>query len=291
MILRTLAPAKINLALEVLGRRPDGYHELRSVVQTIDLADTLEVETAATLSLQAPGLELPPEENLAFHAATALKERYRVQAGAALRLVKRIPERAGLGGGSSDAAAVLRVLDRLWDLSLSTAELAETAAAIGSDVPLFLAGPAAFVEGRGDLARPISPLREGAFVLVTPGWDLPNKTRAVYRALRPEEYGTGDVATRLTACLETGRPPSPRACVNNLLTAACRAFPSLSTLLRALRRETGQRFNLAGAGPSVYTLVDSIGRAEAVAALASRVAASATVARSLTELSPIESVA
>jgi 4-diphosphocytidyl-2-C-methyl-D-erythritol kinase len=268
VILRTLAPAKLNLALEVLGRRPDGYHEIRSVVQTIDLADTVEVEPAETLSVDARGLDLPSEQNLAFRAALALKERFGVRAGAAIRIAKRIPESAGLGGGSSDAAAVLRLLDCLWGLSLSVSELSETAAAIGSDVPLFLAGPAALVEGRGERAHPTSPLQQGAFALVTPQWQHPEKTRAVYSALRPTEYGTGHRAATLAQLLESGRLPCTMHCVNDLFPAARRVFPLLRELELALFG-LGRWFSLAGAGPTLFSLepskADAVSRAWIVA--------------------------
>src|SRR5688500_15047283 len=132
------AHAKVNLTLEVLGKRADGFHDIRSVMQRISLADTLTVERAEglTLTCSDPGLEGP--ENLVWRAAELLRTECGVAEGAALRLEKRIPVAAGLGGGSSDAAAALRGLNELWRLRLSGERLWELGARLGSDVPFFL---------------------------------------------------------------------------------------------------------------------------------------------------------
>jgi 4-diphosphocytidyl-2-C-methyl-D-erythritol kinase len=159
-----LAHAKINLTLDVLGRRPDGYHELRSVMQTVSLADELTVEAAPHLSLEVdrdgsspPGHAGVPEgrANLVWRAAEELRRRRGYQGGARLRLCKRIPAAAGLGGGSSDAAATLLSLNALWGLRCSRADLVEVAAALGSDVPFFLWGGTALVSVRGERVQPL----------------------------------------------------------------------------------------------------------------------------------------
>ncbi len=149
--------AKINLGLEVGPLRPDGYHELRTVYQSIALADLLEVHAAPRgLSFTCEGEGAPPgEDNLVARAARALQDAFSCKKGARIRLVKRIPVQAGLGGGSADAAVTLLALVRLWRLPASPADLIPLAAALGSDVPFFLTGGTALGVGRGEEVYPL----------------------------------------------------------------------------------------------------------------------------------------
>src|SRR5438045_6147000 len=153
------APAKVNLFLEVLTKRPDGFHELETLMAAVDLFDTLEVRPGPAgeidLECDPPGLPTGPE-NLVYAAADRLRRRAgRPGLGAAVRLTKRIPTRAGLAGGSSDAAATRVGLNRVWDLGLGKPEVAAVAAEVGSDVPFFVDGlPAAWCTGRGEVVTP-----------------------------------------------------------------------------------------------------------------------------------------
>ena len=154
MVLRT--PAKVNLALEVLRKRPDGYHELSTVLQAVDLCDRLTVETADTITLETSEPGLPTDErNLVVRAARMLRDAAGVDRGARIRLEKRIPLAAGLGGGSSDAAATLWGLNRLWGLRWKRERLVELAVALGMDVPFFLGRGRALGTGRGEVLRPL----------------------------------------------------------------------------------------------------------------------------------------
>ncbi|MGE5277031.1 MAG: 4-(cytidine 5'-diphospho)-2-C-methyl-D-erythritol kinase [Acidobacteriota bacterium] len=183
-ILGADAPAKINRELRVGPRRADGYHEIRSRFVTIDLADRIEAEESSRLDLvcEPAGLAgLPTDRsNLAARAALALAETAGREPRVRLRLVKRIPAGAGLGGGSTDAAVTLRLLCRLWKLDVSEAELARLAASLGSDVPFFLVGGEADVGGRGERveARPDEPSEN--LVLVVPPFSI--STAEVYAA-------------------------------------------------------------------------------------------------------------
>lgn len=182
---RVLAPAKVNLFLEVLGKRPDGYHEVATLLLAIDLADELDCapDESGDLSLTCddPTLTVGPD-NLVLRAAQRLRETTGNPAGARLHLRKRIPWAAGLGGGSSDAAATLEGLNELWKLGLSPAALARIGAELGSDVPFFLNGPAAWCTGRGEVVTPAAVGRPLDLVLVKP----------------PAGLGTADVYQRLT---------------------------------------------------------------------------------------------
>ncbi len=151
------AHAKINLGLEVLGRRSDGYHEVRTVLQTIGLCDTLEVTPAReSITLECSDPKLPSgEENIVMKAARMLRDASGVHAGAKIRLAKRIPVQAGLGGGSSDGAVALLALSRLWNLPLDRERLLPLAERLGSDVPFFFYGGTAFAAGRGEEVYPL----------------------------------------------------------------------------------------------------------------------------------------
>jgi len=178
-------PAKLNLFLEVVRRRPDGYHDLDTVMQAVDLYDDLHIEPrpGSALSLECDDPSLPTDgRNLALRAAIALRDRTGCHAGAHLALAKRIPQQAGLGGGSSDAAGALVGLNAAWGLGLSTEELRGVAAAVGSDVAFFLFGGAARCTGRGEVVEPVAATLACDFVLVCPPFAVP--TAEAYARLR-----------------------------------------------------------------------------------------------------------
>lgn len=165
-----LSYAKINLYLQVLGRRDDGYHNIETIFQTVDLSDELRFSLKPkdiTLECTSPALG-GQEENLAWKAAALLKERCGCDQGVHIELHKRIPLAAGLAGGSGNAAATLAALNHLWDLGLSGLALSELALELGSDVPYCLVGGTIAATGRGENLTPIDPLPETAFILVHP---------------------------------------------------------------------------------------------------------------------------
>lgn len=192
--LRVTCPAKVNLSLEVLGRRPDGYHDLRTVFLAVDLADTLVLRPSAQLSLQVSGVPVPVAGNLCLRAAEKLAEAVGRPLPAALELEKRIPVGAGLGGGSSDAAGVLVGLAEMSGLAVDEA-LAVVAAELGSDVPFFLQGGLQVGEGRGERLVPVTPVPEGWLVLTRP--ESPISTAEAYGLLTPADYTAGEHTERL----------------------------------------------------------------------------------------------
>jgi len=152
------AYAKINLTLEVLYKRSDGYHQIASILQSVGLCDTVSASAASELLIEAPGLDCPLAENLILKAARLLQDVTGYTGGACIQVTKRIPQAGGLGGGSSDAAATLVALNRLWGLGLEQQELLNLGTRLGSDVPFFLYGGTALVEGRGEIVTPLPPL-------------------------------------------------------------------------------------------------------------------------------------
>lgn len=261
------AYAKINLALEVIGRRPDGYHEIVSIMQTISLHDTVRVEPADGLLVSCSNPALAGEENLCYRAAVELRQETGIDRGAALHVEKGIPVAGGLGGGSSDAAAALLALDRLWGTRLPPARLRAVAARLGSDVPYLLQGGTALVGGRGELVEPLPDAPSMWLVLASPGVVLAGKTATLYGLLSSRDYDDGSKAAAAAAAIRRGRFPSDDALVNTFEKVAEAAFPSLAATRRLVEGVArGGRAHLAGAGPTLWLVRERREEAERIGA-------------------------
>jgi 4-diphosphocytidyl-2-C-methyl-D-erythritol kinase len=277
---RLTAHAKINLHLQVLGRRPDGFHELRTLLQSIDLADTLEVAPTRRhgleLEVEPTGAAPGDETNLVLRAARALQEATGCRRGARLRLVKQVPAGAGLGGGSADAAAALVALDRLWGLGLDRIELMRLGTELGSDVPFFLVGGLALGVGRGDEVYPLPELSRLAVVIAMP--EVPISTAAVYhrlREIREPAGGCGEDRGPLTwspiagsvygfsAGLRSEAPWSELG--NDLQPIVLEGWPELAGVLDALRSTGPLRAGVTGSGSALYAIFSTRAGAEAAA--------------------------
>jgi 4-diphosphocytidyl-2-C-methyl-D-erythritol kinase len=175
------APAKLNLFIHVLGRRDDGYHDIQTVFQFLDFGDRLSFDSSANGRIHRPAgaVGVSEDEDLVTNAARLLQRETGCREGASIRVDKRLPMQAGLGGGSSDAATTLHALNHLWSLKLGTAELAELGGRLGADVPVFVAGVAAWAEGRGDRLQPVE-LPEPWFLVVRPPCEV--STADIYGA-------------------------------------------------------------------------------------------------------------
>ncbi|MCH8206346.1 MAG: 4-(cytidine 5'-diphospho)-2-C-methyl-D-erythritol kinase [Chloroflexi bacterium] len=249
------AYAKVNLTLEVLGRRDDGYHDIVSIIQTIDLADTLTLEPAEALTLECDDPGLQCSDNLVMRAASLLAEAAGTRDGARMLLSKGIPVAAGLGGGSSDAAAALTGLNSLWGLDLSTDELTPIAAQVGSDVPFFLHGGTAMVKGRGEVVRPLPPADLPHVLVLAPEIDLPNKTATVFGKLGSSEFTKGALTRKLEARIRGGGDVPPQFLFNAFDGIAFDAFPGLQEYWDTLYALGARELHLAGAGPSIFAPV------------------------------------
>lgn len=248
MTLRVEAFAKINLSLAVLGKRCDGYHELDTVFQAIDLSDRLTFAPAdeLRLSVDAPGLSAG-EDNLVLRAARLLKKELSVDAGAEIRLEKRIPWGGGLAGGSSDAASTLRSLVALWRREASEETLHRLALEVGSDVPFFLVGGRARGRGRGEkLERLPDGPKRGVLLLVPP---FPLSTPDVFRALAALPLTGAGADTNLRASDRDG--VSNR---NDLERAAETLRPEVRRLREALSEVGAEAARLSGSGSTVFGL-------------------------------------
>ncbi|MBM2827301.1 MAG: 4-(cytidine 5'-diphospho)-2-C-methyl-D-erythritol kinase [Dehalococcoidia bacterium] len=256
MGLTVRAYAKVNLALEVLGPRPDGYHDIVSVLQSVSLWDTLSFRPDDGIHLTCNLAELETEDNLAVKAARLLQEATGCSDGVSITLSKGIPVAAGLGGGSSDAAATLRSLNVLWGLGLAREELASLGASLGSDVPFFVYGGTALAEGRGEKVNPLPDIPETWLLLVLPTLEIPRKTEAMYKLLNPRSYSDGVATYALASAVKRGEGVSPNRIGNVFTSVVADTYPPVAELVELLRA-LGLRATLSGTGPTLYALVDS----------------------------------
>lgn len=254
-----LARAKVNLWLNVVGRRPDGYHLLDSLIAFTDLADEIEVAPSDRLTLAvdgplAEGLAEEGDTNLVLKAARRLADRAGVAPRVALKLTKRIPVAAGLGGGSADAAATLRALIDLWRVALPVEELFDLAAGLGADVPMCFAGRAALASGVGDQLAPAPPLPPCAILLVNPRVALPTPDvfkarRGAFANPRPVHPWT-DLASFAAALAERG---------NDLTDAAVALRPVIADVLALLRNsDAALHASMSGSGATCFALYESV---------------------------------
>jgi 4-diphosphocytidyl-2-C-methyl-D-erythritol kinase len=257
------AAAKVNLALEVLGRRADGYHEIATVMQAVDLSDRLVLEPADGLELRVTAPGIPADgTNLALRAAAALRSASGTPRGARITLDKRIPAAAGLGGGSSDAAAVLLGLNRLWNLRWPLARLAEVAVTLGMDVPFFLRGGAALGTGRGErLAR--VPAGSLALVLVNPRFG--SSTAEAYGRVTPAMYTDGSRSRTVAAALRARRAARVAASLyNGLEGAVAPRHPEIGQMEAALLAAGALGAAMSGSGPTVFGVARSMEHAQQI---------------------------
>ena len=250
------APAKVNLTLEVLGKRPDGYHEIASVMQIISLFDILTFSLSDEVKVTTDVPELEGEDNLVYSAAILLRDTSGVSAGAEVHLDKQIPLAAGLGGGSSDAAATLLGLGRLWGLELGEGELKELAAQLGSDVPFFVTGGTALVEGRGERVSSVKMPPTLWLVLAFPDHRLENKTATAYKALSPSDHTDGRRTADLVERIEAGTEINHDSFFNVFDSIAAQIFPGIDGSRSILQEASGRPVHLSGAGPTLFCRVD-----------------------------------
>ena len=252
------AYAKINLVLEALGRREDGYHEVATVLHAVDVADRLTFEPSRDISLECDTPALAGEENLVMRTARLLQRATECFLGARIRLQKCIPVAAGLGGGSSDAAATLLALNGMWGLGLSPQRLGELGARLGSDVPFFLQDAGcALATGRGEVVTAVPPAVGRWVVILKPDISPPpNKTAVLYSLLREGDFTDGSKAATVTEGLRAGCVRA-EGMYNAFERIAGQAFPGLEGWWRALEEAGATFVALAGSGPALYTLVDT----------------------------------
>lgn len=271
MTLTKLSPCKVNLLLNILARRPDGFHELETILQPVNVCDTLELtRTGTRVQLGCNRPELPVDaDNLVFRAATSFLQTAGLNEGVQLHLEKRIPIAAGLGGGSGNAATTLLAMNELFGQPLNARQLHTLAAALGSDVPFFLQDQPALATGRGEQVRSLAAfpaLRGAAILLVHPGFGI--STAWAYQALAnfPAALnGEPGRAQRLLTALQGGDLAAAAGEFYNSLEApALKKFPVLA-LYQEFFREQGAAVSLmSGSGSTTFAIFANQAKAEAV---------------------------
>lgn len=250
------APAKINLSLDVLYKRPDGYHEVEMVMTTIDLADRIELSLLEEnrIVIHSHNRFVPDDQrNLAYQAAHLLKERFQVKKGVLIGIEKTIPVAAGLAGGSSDAAATLRGLNKLWNLGLSLDELAVIGAEIGSDVSFCVYGGTALATGRGEIIEELPAPPTCWVVLAKPFIGV--STAEVYRRLNVEKIQHPPTKQMITA-IETGDFNGVCNSVGNVLEdVTLSLYPEVAQIKDQMKRFGADAVLMSGSGPTVFSLV------------------------------------
>ncbi len=261
-MLTVLAPAKLNLTLEVLAKRPDGFHEIRSVIQSINLCDSLRFQLSPNIGFESNESSWVSEKSLVSKAVSLLQKATGCSKGATIEIGKRIPLMSGLGGDSSDAVAILRGLNKLWGLGLSLEKMVELASELGSDVAFFLYGGTALVKGRGEVVTPLPPLQHLWVVLVVPDVPrLPGKTKQLYASLKASNYTDGQITQRLVEELRAGGEFTP-SIFNTFENVAFTHFSRLKVYREHIVKVGAASVHLAGSGPALFTLVKDKAQAE-----------------------------
>ena len=255
------APAKINLTLDVLHKRNDGFHEVEMVMTTVDLADRIWLRSTedGNITIKSSEQFVPTDrKNLAYQAAEILKEHSNIKKGVEITLEKSIPVAAGLAGGSSDAAATLRGLNRLWDLRLSTERLAELGAKIGSDIPFCVYGGTALASGRGEIIRNIAAPPNCWVILAKPTVSV--STASIYGELDLDRVVHPDTAGMIAA-LEAKDYVSMCNKLNNVLEPVTMAlYPEVVVLKEQMKKFGADAVLMSGSGPTVFGLVSNEAR-------------------------------
>ncbi|MCZ8523712.1 MULTISPECIES: 4-(cytidine 5'-diphospho)-2-C-methyl-D-erythritol kinase [Paenibacillus] len=251
------APAKINLSLDVLYKRDDGYHEVEMVMTMVDLADRIEMQElprdTIIISSQAGYIPLD-EKNLAFQAARLIKDRYDVRQGVYIHLDKKIPVAAGLAGGSSDAAATLRGLNRLWKLGIAPQELQRLGAELGSDVPFCVTGGTAVARGRGEKLEHIEAPPQCWVVLAKPPINV--STSEIYGKLNASKIRSHPSTASVLDAIRTKRFDALCGSLGNVLEeVTLDLYPEVRQLKEVMIRLGADGVLMSGSGPTVFGLV------------------------------------
>ena len=268
----TTAAAKLNLTLEVLGKRDDGFHDLASVAVSLDLADqvrltrTIDGRSVTYLDESGRRVSIETSDDIVLKAWDALAKRVELPGGGEVEVTKRIPITSGLGGGSTDAAAFLRLARVAWNLPVTDQELCEVGAEVGSDVPVCLLGGLVRMSGRGERGEPLesSPSWSDGWAVLLHRPEIPvpaAKTATMYRSLRSSDYRDASVTGALVETLSSGQPITQDCCVNSFDRPAREVMQGLTAAWRRMGAAIARVANepltplLAGAGPTLFAVL------------------------------------
>lgn len=259
------APAKINLGLDILGKRPDGLHELSMVMASIDLADRLYLEEIAEdkIVIETNKAFLPTDKkNHVYEALELVKNRFQIQTGLHVKIQKKIPVAAGLGGGSTDSAAALRAINRLWSLNLTTAELAQLGAEVGSDVPYCVYGKTSLVEGFGEKVTVLPPMPQCWVVVVKPRMSV--STRTVFSQIVMDQLHHPDISALVAAIEADDYQAMTENLGNSMEAVTIKKHPIIQQIKDRMVKYGADAAMMSGSGPTVYGLCHKYSRAQHV---------------------------
>ncbi len=257
------APAKINLTLEVLGKRNDGYHEIRSVIQTLSFCDSLQITPGKEVEFKGNIPEWSSERSLVIKAVEALRKASGSVKGAKIKIKKRIPLISGLGGDSSDAAAILLGLNQFWELSLPPNKLRDMAQNLGSDVAFFLTGGTALMAGRGETITALPPIPHQWVILIIPEVSrIPGKTKRLYSMLQPSHFTDGKLTDNLASDLKNKGEFNTTLLFNTFENVVFARGEELTNYRDHLLKLGLPNIHLAGSGPTLFTMLDKKPQAE-----------------------------
>ncbi|STP28676.1 4-diphosphocytidyl-2-C-methyl-D-erythritol kinase [Enterococcus durans] len=259
------APAKINLGLDVLYKRPDGYHELEMVMSSVDLADHLFFEEIPEdkIIVETNKAFLPVDQrNNVYQAALLLKNKYHVNRGVKIFVKKNIPVAAGLGGGSTDCAAALRGINKLWDLGCSLEELASIGLEVGTDVPYCVYGSTSFVSGKGEKINVLSPMPPCWVVLVKPRMSV--STRTVFKEVDAQQLNHQDIEELVEAIQQQDYQKMIAKMGNSLEDVTGRRHPIIHQIKERMLKYGADAALMSGSGPTVFALCQHYSRAQRV---------------------------
>ncbi|MBR8698561.1 4-(cytidine 5'-diphospho)-2-C-methyl-D-erythritol kinase [Enterococcus gallinarum] len=259
------APAKINLGLDVLGKRADGYHELEMVMSSVDLADRLIMEELEEdkIIIETNKAFLPIDKrNNVYQAASIVKKRYGINKGILIRITKNIPVAAGLGGGSTDCAAALRGMDRLWQLGLTMPELIDIGMEVGTDVPYCIYGTTAFISGKGEKVTPLRPMPQCWVVLVKPRLSV--STGKIFQEVDLDQLHHPDIQELSDAILAEDYQRMIAAMGNSLESITIPKHPVVQQIKERMMKYGSDVALMTGSGPTVFALCQKYSRAQRV---------------------------
>lgn len=259
------APAKINLGLDVLAKREDGYHELEMVMSSVDLADRVVLEPIAEnkIIVQSNKAFLPVDRrNNVYQAAAIVKERYQIREGIKISITKNIPVAAGLGGGSTDCAAALRGMNRMWQLDLPMADLIDIGMEVGTDVPYCLYGTTAFIAGKGEKVRPLRPMPQCWVVLVKPRMSV--STRKIFQQVDLEGISHPNMQQLAQAILAQDYQQMIRYMGNSLEDVTIPKHPIVQQIKDRMIKYGADAALMSGSGPTVFALCQKQSRAQRI---------------------------
>jgi 4-diphosphocytidyl-2-C-methyl-D-erythritol kinase len=252
--LRAKAYAKLNLTLEILNRREDGFHEIRTILQTINLWDTLSFEMSDSIGITCDIPDLNGEANIAYQAVALVKHLSKSRMGVDISIKKGIPIAAGLGGGSSDAAISLQAVNKLWKLGLNQKKLEFIASEVGSDVSYFLYGGTSLASGKGEQITRLPDIREKYIFLVSPKHLVSGKTPLMYKKLEGRHFTSGNSVAEMARGISADGTLNEDTMMNTFEAVAFDVFPGLADCRNAMENSGITNIHLSGTGPSLFSI-------------------------------------